>query len=51
MTSHEIQNAINAAEAVASPLKKDDQPVTVSNKTLMALIEAAKANSICLFED
>ncbi len=40
--AYEIQNAINAAEPVAKPLGKKDEPVTVSNEVLLALISAAK---------
>ena len=39
---NKIQDAINAAEFVASPLKRDNEQVTISNRTLLTLIEAAK---------
>lgn len=32
MTTHEIKMAINEAESVASPLKKNNDPVTVTNR-------------------
>lgn len=41
-TIPKIQNAINAAESVAHPTARNDVPVTVSNETLLLLIEAAK---------
>jgi len=41
ITNTQIQDAINAAEIVSGPLKSDNEPVTVTNKTLMALIEGA----------
>lgn len=40
--SHRITAAINAAEMVAKPLVPASTPVTVSQETLCALIEAAK---------
>lgn len=39
---NKIQDAINEAEIVASSMKADAQHVTVTNKTLLVLIEAAK---------
>lgn len=41
-TDTQIQNAINAAEAVAHPTARDDAPVTIDNKTMLTLIDAAK---------
>lgn len=41
-TPYEINAAINAAENAVTPLAPDQQPVTVSTKTLLALIEGAK---------
>lgn len=42
ITTSQIQSAINAAEQEASSLLLDKTPVTVTNATLMALIEGAK---------
>lgn len=42
MTTTEIQNAIYAATIVANPVDSDSTPCTVSNKTLLVLIEAAQ---------
>ncbi len=42
MQTHEIQSAINEAEAIARPLAPKDTPITINNGTLLALIEAAK---------
>jgi len=39
---NKIQDAINAAEFVASPLKRDSESVAIDNRTLLVLIEAAK---------
>lgn len=39
---NKIQDAINAAEFAASPLKRDNETVTIDNRTLLTLIEAAK---------
>lgn len=41
-TEYEINAAINAAELAVTPLAADNAPVTVSHKTLLTLIEAAK---------
>ena len=40
---NKTQDAINQAEQVASPLYGDQKSVTVTNKTLLALIAAAQA--------
>lgn len=43
ITPHnKIEDAINEAEQSASALKPDSMPVTVTNKTLLVLIEVAK---------
>ena len=42
MTTYEIQNAINAAEAIAKPFAPKSTEVTVSNEVLLALIAGAK---------
>lgn len=39
---NKIQDAINEAENTASVLRRDNEPVTVTNKCLLTLIEAAK---------
>lgn len=39
---NKIQDAINAAGLVAMPTARDDYPVTVTNRTLLTLIEAAE---------
>lgn len=39
---NKVQDAINEAENAASVLKRDNEPVTVTNKCLLTLIEAAK---------
>lgn len=41
-TNHQIQAAINAAEVVAKPLSPASTPVTITQETLVALIQAAK---------
>lgn len=41
-TNHQIQAAINAAEAVDSPLSPAATPVTITHETLAALLYAAK---------
>lgn len=41
---YEINAAINAAELVASNLAADNAPVTLTNKTVIALIEGAKGH-------
>jgi len=41
-SNHQIQAAINAAESVAKPLSPASTPVTVTQETLVALIQAAK---------
>lgn len=43
-TEYEINAAINAAEIAVTPLAADQAPVTVSHKTLLALIDGAKGN-------
>lgn len=40
--NHQIQAAINAAESVAKPLSPASTPVTITQETLVALIQAAK---------
>lgn len=39
---NKIQDAINAAEFVASPLKRDSEQVAIDNRTLLVLVDAAK---------
>lgn len=41
-STHQIQAAINAAEAVDSPLSPAATPVTITHETLAALLYAAK---------
>lgn len=43
-TEHEINAAINAAEPVLNPLAADNAPVSLTNKTVLALIDGAKGN-------
>lgn len=40
--NHQIQNAVNAAEVVAKPTAPASTPVTVTQETLVALIEGSK---------
>lgn len=42
MTTYEIQNAVNAAEAECHPTARKEALCTVTNETLLALIAAAK---------
>lgn len=42
ITNDQIQSAINAAEAVSNPIAPASTPVTVTQETLVRLIEGAK---------
>lgn len=41
-TSHDLQAAINAAEAALDPVGRDDKPVAVRNRDLQLLVAAAR---------
>lgn len=43
-TEYEINAAINEAELVASHLAADSTPITLTNKTVITLIEGAKGH-------
>lgn len=42
ITNSQIQDAVNTAELVASPIKRDSELVQIDNRSLMALLEGAK---------
>jgi len=42
ITNSQIQDAVNAAEQIASPLLSDRETIVIDNRSLMALIEGAK---------
>jgi len=49
--THQIQAAINAAEAVAKPLLPPSTPVTITQETLLALIDGSKSLLEALSDD